>query len=93
MDAKKTYKFVLSGRVQGVGFRYFAHSKARTYNITGYVKNTPDGRVEILCQGKPDDLDGFIRLIKEGPSFSNVENVDEAELKESPYYDYFEIKY
>ena len=77
----KTYNLLLSGRVQGVGFRYFAEARAARYNIKGYVKNTYDNRVEIICQGEVDNLDKFILEVKNGPSFSHITNVEMQEIK------------
>ena len=54
-----------SGRVQGVGFRYTARSIARGYPVTGYVCNLPDGRVELVAEGTPADLDGFLLEIRD----------------------------
>ncbi len=93
MEEKKTFKLLLSGRVQGVGFRYFAVSKAKTYNIKGYAKNVIDDDVEIVCQGIKENISLFISEMKDGPSFSNVENIQITEIKDSKNFDYFEIKY
>ena len=88
-----TYNLLLSGRVQGVGFRYFAQSRASRYNIKGYVRNIYDNKVEVVCQGEPDNLDKFILEVKNGPSFSHITNVEMEEVIDSPVYDVFEIKY
>ena len=89
----ETYNLLLSGRVQGVGFRYFAEARAERYNIKGYVRNTYDNKVEIVCQGEPDNLDKFILEVKNGPSFSHITNVEMEEIKDSLIYDSFGIKY
>jgi acylphosphatase len=52
------------GRVQGVGFRYTARYIARRYNVSGYVRNLPDGRVELLAEGPPAELDRFLQDIR-----------------------------
>jgi len=95
MNQKKieTYNLLLSGRVQGVGFRYFAENRAERYNIKGYVRNTYNNKVEIICQGESDNLDKFILDIKSGPSFAHVEQVDIEEIIDAPVYVMFEIKY
>ena len=54
-----------SGRVQGVGFRYTAWNVARGFDVAGYVRNLPDGRVELLAEGAPAEIDGFLRAIRE----------------------------
>jgi acylphosphatase len=53
-----------SGRVQGVGFRYATQSLARAYQVAGYVRNLPDGRVELLAEGYTDELDAFLASIR-----------------------------
>lgn len=89
----ETYNILLSGRVQGVGFRYFAERRAERYNIKGYVRNTYDNKVEVVCQGESDNLDKFIIDIKNGPSFSHVEQVNIEKIFDAPVYGMFEIKY
>ncbi len=53
-----------SGRVQGVGFRYTCQSLARGYEVAGYVRNLRDGRVELLAEGDPTELDRFLAAIQ-----------------------------
>lgn len=89
----KTYKVIFSGRVQGVGFRYFVESIAGKYDIRGYVRNTYDGKVEVVCQGEEEDLKHFIDEIKKGPSFSVVTNVEIEEIENGDRYSIFEIRY
>jgi len=87
----KTFKILLSGRVQGVGFRYFTESRAQKYNIRGYVRNTRDNKVEIVCQGEEEDLDQFIENVKRGPAFSVVTDVNIEEIKNCKTYSSFDI--
>ena len=88
-----TYNLLLSGRVQGVGFRYFTEALAARYNIQGYVRNIYDNKLEIVCQGGPDNLNKFILEVKKGPSFSHVKQVDMEEIIDAPVYEVFDIKY
>lgn len=53
-----------SGNVQGVGFRYTAMRVAGAYEVTGYVKNLPDGRVEVLAEGEPEQIDCFVQAVR-----------------------------
>jgi len=89
---KKYFELIIEGRVQGVGMRYFVYNHALKFNINGFVKNTPDGNVEIVCSGDSGELDQFIAQIKKGPSFSFITNV---RIKEAPENDFknFEIRY
>ena len=64
------------GRVQGVGFRYFTQRMARQHAVTGWVRNLPDGSVEIEAVGAPDAMELFLRAVQEGPAFSHVERVE-----------------
>ena len=89
----KTYKILLSGRVQGVGFRYFAESVAGKYSIKGYVKNTRVGKVEILCQGKEKEVGTFIDEVSKGPAFSVITEIIKQEVTDNKTYNTFEIKY
>lgn len=89
----KTYELELTGRVQGVGFRYFVESIAGRFGITGFVKNTFDRKVEIVCQGEEKDLKKFVDEVKKGPSFSVVTDVKIEEIKDSKKYNIFEIKF
>lgn len=62
-NTRRTLRF--SGRVQGVGFRFNAESIASTHTVTGYVKNLPDGRVELVAEGEPAELDRFQHEIEQ----------------------------
>ena len=74
-------RFVVSGRVQGVGFRYFALDAARRDGLQGYVANRDDGSVEAVAEGDAESLERFERALRRGPSRSRVEQVmiDEVE--------------
>lgn len=77
----KTVHLLIGGRVQGVGFRYFVHQKAKELGITGWVKNTPDGRVEIEASGNnSSQLSTFIDWMKIGPSRAIISTFSESEI-------------
>ena len=73
-------RFVVSGRVQGVGFRYFALDAARRDGLQGYVTNRDDGCVEAVAEGEAEALERFERALRRGPSRSRVEHVMVEEL-------------
>jgi acylphosphatase len=66
---------VVSGLVQGVGFRYFALREARRLGLTGFVRNLPDRRVEIVAEGDQGALETFVAAMREGPQGSIVRDV------------------
>ena len=68
-------RFVISGRVQGVGFRYFVQSVAVRESLSGWVRNLDDGRVETAAAGDKDAMERFERAIRLGPSSARVEHV------------------
>ena len=70
-----TVNMQITGKVQGVGFRYFVLRQAQELGITGWVSNKPNGDVEALAQGDKEDLDQFIAKVKQGPSLSRVDDV------------------
>jgi acylphosphatase len=74
-------RFVIGGRVQGVGFRYFTQDAARREGLHGFVRNNDDGTVEAVAEGESEALERFERAIRRGPSRSRVEQVmiDEVE--------------
>jgi acylphosphatase len=73
----------VSGRVQGVGFRYFAVHRARAHGIAGWVRNRYDGKVEIEAEGPREALELFLTDIRNGPPASHVTHVSE-EWQEIP---------
>ena len=90
---KQTVKYVVSGRVQGVGFRWFTLNTANLIGIKGYVKNLPTGQVEIVARATPEQLERFVMEIKKGPSFSRVETIKTETLPDDPMYHRFEVTY
>ncbi len=71
----KQLHVLVSGFVQGVGFRVFTIRKARKLGITGWVRNLSDGRVEAKLQGEEEKLNELIKHIKKGSYFADVKNV------------------
>ena len=68
---------VVHGDVQGVGFRYFLVDQARPLGLRGWVRNRPDGAVELLAEGERAKLQRLLQAAREGPRHAVVERVDE----------------
>ncbi len=84
---------VLAGKVQGVGFRYFTRNLAKKYGLKGYVRNLPDGTVEILAEGDEQTLRKFLEEVEKGPPLAEVTHMRfQFEDKEGGFED-FEIEY
>ena len=75
--------FLVKGRVQGVGFRWFVQREAAELGLRGWVKNTPDGHVEVLAAGEPDQLEDLQLALAKGSRGSRVDAVIEHQLTES----------
>lgn len=88
---KYHYVISLEGRVQGVGYRYFVRSKAFELHITGFVRNSYDGRVMIEAEGDKDDLDTLVDYLRIGPALARVTRVDVAVAPYTEQYDDFMI--
>lgn len=69
-------RIMVSGRVQAVGFRDWVVRTARAEGITGWVRNTSDGRVEMIASGEDEAIDRFAEACREGPDLARVDNVD-----------------
>jgi acylphosphatase len=69
-------RYLISGRVQGVGFRWFTRDAAEREGVHGWVRNLPDGRVEAQAEGDADALERFERALRHGPRGARVDEVD-----------------
>ena len=72
-------RFLVRGRVQGVGFRWFVEREAHILGVAGWVRNNVDGAVEVFAQGTADQLNGLRSRLREGPRAARVDQVEEAE--------------
>jgi len=88
---RKQLHILVSGWVQGVGFRYFAQTKAVVFNIKGHAKNLPSGKVKIVVEGRKDDLDKYVKELRRGPILARVTNVELKELPHTGKYQTFRI--
>ena len=81
----------VSGRVQGVGFRWWVRHAAQELGLRGRVRNLPDGRVEVEAAGRGDALDALRERLRQGPPGARVTRLDEQELAAVPDWDGFVI--
>jgi acylphosphatase len=78
-EPKQARRYVVSGIVQGVGFRYFTQNAAERLHLSGYTKNLPDGRVEVYAIGTPDQLAKLRVALERGPLGASVSEVKEEQ--------------
>ncbi|MDP8246266.1 MAG: acylphosphatase [Candidatus Hinthialibacter antarcticus] len=74
-DAKQVH-VIINGRVQGVGYRYFAQNAAQSLGLTGEVRNLADRRVELVAEGPESDLKQLLKRLQAGPALSHVSSLD-----------------
>jgi acylphosphatase len=85
-------RFIVRGRVQGVGFRWYVEREAHMLRIAGWVRNNHDGSVEVLAIGTRDQLLGLRSRLQEGPRAARVDDVQELEAKTIPGLNTFRIE-
>ena len=73
-------RYLINGRVQGVGFRYFAEDVASIEGLAGFARNLPDGRVETVVEGDVEAVTRFEMAIQQGPRSARVESVETENL-------------
>lgn len=71
---------LVSGRVQGVGFRFFARRAAESARVSGWARNLPDGRVETVVEGEPEAVELYLEKIRRGPMGGRVDGVEVEEV-------------
>jgi acylphosphatase len=76
-----SYRYFVSGRVQGVGYRYFTLHAAEALGVNGFARNLNDGRVEVVAEGSDEALAAFEEKLRQGPSFSSVDNLDRTAIE------------
>ena len=85
-------KYLISGQVQGVGYRFFAQRVAASHQVRGYVRNLADGRVEVIAEGAPEQVEGFKHDLATGPGYATVEHIEELSLEPSGAFKSFLIE-
>lgn len=87
-----TVRFIVTGRVQGVGFRWFVMKRARALGLGGYVRNREDGSVEVVAAGEPGAVEQLAVEIGEGPSAARVDRVIRSEATDHVSADVFDVR-
>ncbi len=86
-----TAHVLISGKVQGIGFRYFVKSKAKRFGLLGWVTNTQDGKVEAKFVGEKEKIEEIIKLCRKGPFLAQVDFVDVKWRRKDEEFEIFEI--
>ena len=86
-------KALVSGRVQGVCFRDATKKKAIELGVNGWVKNTPQGSVNVVAEGTEEQLSLFIDWLYIGPNYAKVEDVEVEWLKSKELHEFFSVRY
>lgn len=86
-DAKQAKRYLVSGRVQGVGYRYFTQAAAEKLHVSGFVRNLRDGRVEVFAMATPKQHAELRTVLQRGPRFSRVSGVQEEASTPDPQYE------
>jgi acylphosphatase len=90
---KSNYEICVEGRVQGVGYRYFARIKASELNLTGYTRNSPEGNVIVVAEGEKEDLDTLVDYLWLGPPLARVRHITVSRLPYSGNLEDFHIQF
>jgi acylphosphatase len=86
-DEKQAKRYLVSGMVQGVGFRYFTQDAAEKLQVSGFVRNLRDGRVEVFAIATPQQHAEFRAMLERGPRLSSVSAVQEEFATPEPQYE------
>ena len=91
--SRKRVHIFVTGRVQGVGFRYFTIQEAQRSGVLGWVRNTHDGRVETVAEGTEEQLSEFIAAMHRGPNFAHVTNCEVSWMEAEGKFSQFRVKF
>ena len=89
----KRVKLVVSGRVQGVGYRHFVKMAAQKLGIKGFVKNLPGGSALVVAEAEEDKLRTFVRECQRGSMMSRIEGVEESYSEATGEFEYFLVEF
>jgi acylphosphatase len=90
-DENQSLHAIVHGRVQGVSFRYYATAHANELGLTGWVRNLPDGTVEVMAEGSRERLDQLLQFLQTGPTGARVSTVETSWQTASGHYNDFSI--
>ena len=90
---KRAFRAIIHGIVQGVAFRYYTQQQADGRNLTGFVRNLPNGTVEVFAQGDEQDLNALESWLDKGPPSARVEHVDLTWCEPEEKYSSFNISF
>lgn len=76
------WRWLISGMVQGVGFRYFVLNRARVLGVAGWARNLPDGQVEVVGKGAKEALEVLESALRSGPAHASVSDVEKTEISD-----------
>jgi acylphosphatase len=77
-----TVRLLISGRVQGVGFRYFVLRRAQAAGLAGFTRNLADGSVEVVAEGSQEQLEALEAAVRRGPPHAHVSRVEKTEISD-----------
>ncbi|MBN1327228.1 MAG: acylphosphatase [Candidatus Cloacimonetes bacterium] len=89
----ETLEIFVSGRVQGVSYRYFVLKNAIDRGISGYVRNLVDGRVTVIARGDKEKLREFLKILQQGPPLSRVNKIEFEQISDREKFTGFRIEY
>jgi acylphosphatase len=76
----RAYRYLVQGRVQGVGYRYFVMKQAAALEVAGFARNLPDGSVEVVAEGEEERLADLEQRLRDGPAFASVSSVEREDV-------------
>jgi acylphosphatase len=91
-ESRAAFSALVEGRVQGVAFRYCCCAEARRLGVSGWVRNTPEGGVEVWAEGNREKLESFLAWLHRGPPGARVDRVKKREAPALGVYRNFSIK-
>lgn len=93
MEQQQQLTAIVRGYVQGVGFRYFVRRQAQALGLTGWVRNRPDGSVEVVAEGERSTLGALLGALRSGPSEADVQDIDVKWETYTAAFTQFEVRF